>query len=125
MGSTSNPKTRQESSNDLTSFVGTGNEFLISEVPKLRDVIRKGIILKEATPIARHLYTTAVLAKDLTTEILALWCKSSTQFKPPVILTEQYLVQKIKTKWREIIQAVSKKGSISEKKDLNLINSLI
>ena len=40
-------RTRFDSSCKLSSFVGTGKEFAPADVPTVRGVIRKGLLLKE------------------------------------------------------------------------------
>ena len=46
-GSKSKAKTRHQSGTKLSEFVGRGKEFVECEVPTLRAVIRKGILIKE------------------------------------------------------------------------------
>ena len=62
------------SNTKLVEFVGTGKDFIPSEAPTLRAVIRKGVQIQENNlhnNIARSNYTTESLAWDLVSLIIA------------------------------------------------------
>ena len=46
-GSKGGAKTRHQSGTRLGELVGPGKEFVLSEVPTLRAIIQKGILIKE------------------------------------------------------------------------------
>ena len=57
-------KTRHKSASNLSEFLGTGQEFLVSELPTLHDVLRFGIFLREKRDYQRN-YTVKEMVKDI------------------------------------------------------------
>ena len=80
----------------LSSLVGTGREFLPSELPTYRDVLRYGVLLKERSEIDACHYPPIKIAKDIIPALLSQWIKANAEFKAPVIIHETTLVKKIK-----------------------------
>ena len=81
-------KTRHSSSTKLPDLVGPGKHFLTSEVPTLRAVMQRGILLQQerliVEDVQRNNYPMAELAKDLAQLVILQWRKSNANFKPPV-----------------------------------------
>ena len=74
----SSPLTRTGLSSDekLIELVGTGKEFLPSEVPTLRDVIRKGIQIQQDNiykGISRNNYSISNMIRELTKLVINQW----------------------------------------------------
>ena len=74
----SSPLTRTGLSSDekLIELVGTGKEFLPSEVPTLRDVIRKGIQIQQDNiykGISRNNYSMSNMTRELTKLVINQW----------------------------------------------------
>ena len=88
----SKPRTRQASSCKLSGFVGAGKEFSLADVPTVRAVIRRGLLLKEQKAeegVDHKNYPTKDMARDLATLVVAQWQKANVKFKYPVIVSMQ------------------------------------
>ena len=122
--------TRSATSNtSLIDLVGTGKEFIPSEAPTLRAVIRKGIQIQEQNlhnNIARLNYPINSIACDLADVIIAQWKKSNIDFKFPVIKHENTLRRNIENKWKLLCEVA--RGKAPKKKrqklEMNLTNYL-
>ena len=126
----SSPVTRTGLSSDekLIELVGTGKEFLPSEVPTLRDVIRKGIQIQQSNickGISKTNYSISNLARELTKFIFDQWQKSNDSFQPPVTKDTRTIAESIESKWiilRQISRNKAKKSS--KEKVLPLLDKL-
>ena len=100
----------------LINLVGTGKEFLPSEVPTLRDIIRKGIEIQQGViykGISRNNFSVTNLARELTELVINQWHKSNASFQPPVTIDTRTIALLIEKKWnilREISRGKAKKG---------------
>lgn len=100
----------------LIGIVGRGKEFLPSEVPTLRDVIRKGILLQQGMAyqgISRNNYSITSLSRELTELVINQWQKSNASFQPPVTKDARTIARSIESNWntlREISRGKAKKG---------------
>ena len=107
------PETRHSSGTKLSDLVGPGKHFLTSEVPTLRAVVQRGILLQQerliVEDVQRKHYPLAELAKDLAPLVILQWHKSNANFQPPVIFTEKYIVKKIQRKWEGLVETANKK----------------
>ena len=115
---TSKPKTRHSTGSKLTDLIGAGREFVATECPACRAVIRKGLLLQEARlvekDVAKHQYTVRQIATDLCPLVLAQWRKSNAKFSPPVIISEESVIRKIEQFWQrasEVAQDRAKQTS--------------
>ena len=67
------PSTRKAADFKLKNLIGPGKEFLPREVPTLRAVIQKGILIQEKLVIeeekSRHLLSTCKLSEVLACEV--------------------------------------------------------
>ena len=85
-------KTRHQSGNQkLREYVGNGKELDISEVPTLRAVIQKGLLIKEnllmeSDNLRRHDISLSEVANKVAPVIIGQWLKSNAKFVPPVVL---------------------------------------
>ena len=95
MSETHKPKTRHSSGSKLKDYIGPAKEFNPSEVPTLRCVIQRGLLLKDekliVQDVAKTNYSRGDLAKDLAPLVLAQWEKSNAMFKPPVVISKKSL----------------------------------
>ena len=100
----------------LINLVGTGKEFLPSEVPTLRDIIRKDIEIQQGViykGISRNNFSVTNLARELTDLVINQWHKSNANFQPPVTIDTRTIALLIEKKWnilREISRGKAKKG---------------
>ena len=87
------PKTRHSSGTKPSDVVGPGKEFLTSEVPTLRAVIQRGILLQQerllVKEVERKHYPVTELAKDLAPLVIRQWRKSNANFWPLVALVPE------------------------------------
>ena len=104
--SSSKPRTRHDSSNKISDLVGKGKEFDLSEVPSVRAVIQRGILIKEKLIIEQEVAPSEIkvgeIARQLAPLILDQWHKSNAKFCPPVIIQEKSLVNKIERLWKRV-----------------------
>ena len=92
-------RTRHKSENKMSLLFGSGQAFLESELPTLRELLRLGVKLREDQLVldgtAKNLYTTNKLAGDLAEAVLVQFRKANAEFKPPIISTNKSLHSKI------------------------------
>jgi len=79
MASGSVPKTRKQLTSRLTDFVGKGKEFEQSEVPTVRAVVQRGILMRNRLIIEQEALKNEVkkgsIARELAPLIQAQWQK--------------------------------------------------
>ena len=112
--SSSKARTRHSSSTRLSDYLGgTGKEFLPSEVPTLRDVLQKGLLIQECKMLegggGRKNYPVREMIEELVTAVYLQWEKSSSMFKPPVVSDKKALVQRVKRLWEKATAIALKK----------------
>ena len=91
-------RTRQKSASNLSEFLGTGHEFLVSELLTLRDVLRFGIFLREKRDDQRN-YSVKDMVKDITPFVFQQWTKANALFRSPVVVSEAWARVKIEDAW--------------------------
>ena len=109
----SKPRTRQASSCKLSGFVGAGKEFSLADVPTVRAVIRRGLLLKEQKAeegVDHKNYPTKDMARDLATLVVAQWQKANVKFKYPVIVSVQRVTAKVAAVWGKVCEVANGKG---------------
>ena len=96
-------KTRKHSYSKLSELVGSGKDFLPSEVPTLRAVIQKGILIREGVLVELGKAKTDVHSKDIIAQlvpsIVAQWQISNAKFAPPVTIKEDSIRKKVERLW--------------------------
>ena len=121
----SKPRTRQASGCKLSGFVGVGKEFALADVPTVRAVIRRGLLLKEqkATEgVDTRNYPTKELAKDLAPLIVAQWQKANVKFDHPVIVTLRQVTAKVEAVWVKVWEVCRGRG---KKKDKDKVAAML
>ena len=114
-------KTRHQSGNQkLREYVGNGKELDISEVPTLRAVIQKGLLIKEnllmeSDNLRRHDISLSEVANKVAPVIIGQWLKSNAKFVPPVVLEEHSIVNKVKRLWQRVENVAMGRGGKAEK----------
>ena len=119
-GSSKGTRTRHQSGSKLTEFVGPGKEFNLSEVPTLRAVIQRGILIKEKLLLeqgsAKKDIHVSEIVKELVPLIVAQWHKSNVKFSPPVTIMEHSIKNKVERLWRKIEEVVRGRGKKNERR---------
>ena len=123
-------RTRHQSGSKLRELVGAGKEFLLSEVPTLRAVIQRGILIKERWMIEEITGQKKVLVGDivrgLVPVILTQWQRLNAKFCSPVTISKKSLVQKVEKLWRKVEEVAQGKTSKAVKeKILEQLDSLL
>ena len=113
--------TRNKTKSSLEELVGSGKNFLPSEVPTYRAVFQRGIILQQENAYKTS-YKTSNLCHDLAEEIISQWQKSNALFRPPITIQSKSIQNKLIKKW-ERIRKVSD-GRCSEEIAHDAINEL-
>lgn len=114
--------TRLSTNTKLIALVGPGKEFVPSDVPTLRAVIQKGILLQQDSLQSRTNYPIKVLAKDLAQLILEQWQISNDDFKKPVTKDEKTIADIIVKKWNTLTKVSRDKANKKDKE--NIMNCL-
>ena len=117
--------TRLSSITKLIALVGPSKEFLPSEVPTLRAVIQRGILIQETNlhnNISRNQYPIREMAKELAQLILAQWQISNIDFQHPVTKHDKTIADIIVTKWEALREVSQKKAN--KKETENVMNCL-
>ena len=83
-------KTRRHSASKLSEFVGPAKEFLPSEVPTLRAIIQRGLLVRDRLLLEQGSAKTGIHTKDIIAELVPListqWQMSNAKFSPPVTI---------------------------------------
>ena len=99
-------KTRNDSGSKLTDYLGPGKEFLPTEVPTLRGVLRKALLIQEEHILDfcgdRRSLSVADLMIKVADSVIEQWQISNNQLAPPVIVTKKALRLRLKTAWENI-----------------------
>ena len=116
------PSTRKAVDFKLKNLIGPGKEFLPSEVPTLRAVIQKGILIQEKLVIeeeeSRHLLSTYKLSEVLASEVQTQWQLSNEKFIEPITLSNKSLANRIKRYWDSLTDAANGKLAKAPKERL-------
>jgi hypothetical protein len=71
-GSHKGTKTRPQSGTKLGQLVGPGKEFILSEVPTLRAVMQRGILIRERLLVEQGTATKDIHVGDIVKELVPL-----------------------------------------------------
>ena len=114
----SKPRTRHSSDCKMSSYAGSPQDFSPADVPTLRAVIRRGLLLKEEMKEGgidlRH-YSARAIAHDLAPIVEAQWQKANVNFVFPVIVSRQRIVEKIFTLWTKVYDVAYGRGKAKER----------
>ncbi|XP_043213832.1 N-alpha-acetyltransferase 35, NatC auxiliary subunit-like isoform X2 [Amphibalanus amphitrite] len=125
--SSSRPKTRRHVASKLSDFVGGGKEFDPSELPTLRAVIQKGILVKQKLMIeeetAKQKIERGDILKTVVPLILGQWHKANAKFCPPVIIKEKSLAVRIERLWKRVEDVAW--GRVKNKKEKEAVEKLL
>ena len=99
-------RTRHNSSTKLTDYLGPATDLLLTEVPTLRDILRKGLLIQEEKMIVegggRKNFPVKQMIDELTTTLYAQWEKSNFKFKPPVLNERYNVLRRLNTAWEKL-----------------------
>jgi len=124
----SSQRTRHSSATQLTEFVGCPKEFYLSDVPTLRAVIQRGLLIKERLYAENdEVFTTGRglttrICTELAPLITAQWRKANDKFRPPVTITEYSLVKRLERKWKKVDNVAR---DTAKKKDVTYITKIL
>ena len=129
-GSKGGAKTRHQSGTKLGELVGPGKELNMSEVPTLRAIIQKGILVKEQMMndmgTSKKNIPVNDIVKELVPVIMAQWQKSNARFCPPVTIKPRSLEIRLERLWRKVEEVAQGNSSKVEKgKMLDLLDKLV
>ena len=97
----SKKRTRLQTFTHMSNLIGTGREFLPSELPTLRDVLRYGLLLREQSGEDVRNYPVVSLIKDICPEVLQKWQRANSSFVAPVINSKITILNKIQHSWEQ------------------------
>ena len=96
-------KTRRSSGGKLSEYIGSGKDFLPSELPTLRALLRKGIQPQNAKLVSSKFYPLPELALHVAKASEAHWIKANVVFIPPKMVN-------LKSNQRSIIEKESRRA---------------
>ena len=91
----------------MSTLDTVGKEFITSDVPTLRSVIQRGILIQERNihnEIAYCFYSNKELSLELAQLVIDQWQKSNALFTGSVIYHRRSIPERIKKKMDRIIQ---------------------
>ena len=98
----------------MADLIGAGREFVATECPTYRAVIRRGLLLQELRlvekDVAKHQYRVRQIATELCPLVLAQWRRSNAKFSPPVLIREASVIRKIEQFWERAREAAKGVG---------------
>jgi hypothetical protein len=97
----SNVKTRLLAWTHLHHLVGSDRQLPAAELPTVGDLIRYGLYLREISDHDSRNYSNSQLVSDLTTGLLAQWCRANPKFTEPVINSHAIIKAKLKSMWEQ------------------------
>ena len=96
----------QHSGSTLTQLVGPGKEFMPSELPTLRAVIQRRLLIKERLQLEQGTAKTDIQASETTVELVPLiraqWHRSNAKFSQPVTINDNSLRIKVVRIWKRL-----------------------
>ena len=120
----SKPRTRQASCCKLSGFVGAGKEFSLADVPTVRAVVRRGLLLREQKAeegVDTRNYPTKEMSKDLATLVVAQWQKANFKFEHPVIVSLKRVTDKVEAVWKKVWEVANGRGKKKDKDKVALM----
>ena len=122
-------KTRHQSGSKLQDYVGPGKELNASEVPTLRAIIQKGILIKMLALIEEEKgkFTVPVgdVIRQLAPLVLAQWSKSNAKFCPPVTITQKALISKLERLWTRVEAVAQARGKGKKENEREKVEALL
>ena len=112
-------KTRGSKATHLSNVVGSGREFIPSQLPTHRDVLRLGIYFREQADKDKRNYPDSQLARDIVPALLGQWEKANAEFKFPVIAHKESLLQRVKRFWENAVNYSMGNGKLKDKENFN------
>ena len=98
----------------LRELVGPSNPLPENELATLRDVLAAGMFLKESLNHVKEMSSNQ-FAMNLTDQVLAVYHKANSQFKPGTILiTQRAISEKIQNAWKKAMSMVQKKTKVNK-----------
>ena len=99
-------KTRGQIGLKLRDLVGPGKEFLPSDVPTLRGVMQRGLLIKERLMLEEGRGKKQVQVSEIVEELVPLievqWQNSNPRFCPPVTIQGYSLRKKLEKLWGRV-----------------------
>ena len=118
-------KTRRHSDSKLSELVGPGKEFIPSEVPTLRAIIQRGILIRDRLLLEQGSAKTDVHIKDIVVElvplIVAQWQISNAKFAPPVTIKEDSIRAKVERLWGKVEEVKRGRAKKTEREKVELL----
>ena len=113
-------KTRNAKKCAISEFLGSGGkEFSPSELPTLKDILLKGLLLKEREEGGnKHVYSIKKLAQDILPALKDQLLKANAQFVVSFTVVDKAILDRIERAWctgRDIgLRKVTKKAAIEQ-----------
>ena len=119
-------KSRGTLSTHLTNLVGSGKEFIPSQLPRNRGILMFGIYLREKAEADKRNYSESLLVRDIVPALLAQWTKANAEFQFPVLIQKEALCGRVKRLWNDGVKYSEGKGKLKEKKNFgNMMDRLM
>jgi hypothetical protein len=100
MPGSSKKRTRHSSSTRLDEYLGPGTELLRTEVPTLRDILRKELLIQEEKMLSQGGDRTNYPVRQMIEELATV--KSNYKFKTPVVSDRKNVLRRLMSAWENI-----------------------
>ena len=118
-------KKRRHSASKLSEFVGPANEILPSEVPTLRAIIQRGLLVRDRLLLEQGSAKTEIHTKDIIAELVPListqWQMSNAKFSPPVTIKEDSIRKKVERLWGRVEEVKRGRAGKMEREKVELL----
>ena len=113
----SKKKPRHSSGSSMSSYLGPGKELIQTEVPTLRAVLRKAILIQEEHMFQeggdRRNLPVKEMIEQVVPFVIGQWHLANSKFIPPVIIENRFLKIKLVEAWEKIRMIALGKASKS------------
>lgn len=126
-GGTSSIKTRATSGTKIGDYLGSGKALLPSELPTLRSILRQGVLFKEEKVMEEsnrrtggrtYSYGKDEVVTDMIEALKVQWQKSNADFKPPVVISDQRIKERLKDAWEIAEKIAQNKSNVKQRKKI-------
>lgn len=117
-------KTRRKATSSVSRLVGTGREFVPSELPTARDVLRLAVLKRQQGEDRRN-YGVDQLVTDVISSLLAQWQKANPHFTWPVTSHRATISAKIKKLWLRAVDISLGKRSGDKQRFMERLDNLL
>ena len=107
--------TRNNSSCQLSVYLGVGSELIQYQLPTVRGLLRYGLLQRELSNKDKRNIPVEDIVQVMFDALTKQWEIANSKFKSPVINHERTIKQKIQVLWEQAIKFLGGKGRVKVK----------